>query len=270
MGWGPRDMGDPAAAGAGQEVADGLVRARKHQRGPTQHCAQKDLQTAVAADVVEGAPHPGSARRRAAGDRAREARQAVHHQLRAAVVPEVSRTHCVSSVPCRGAASGKSVALHPMISVPAIASGSAAASKTTASISPAAISPGRCATATPGGHRTSRRATPSSSIMARAATSWSLVRSSTDRPRSRSKPLPKLEDRTSSPSATLALAPKSEPPAASASPSLPPLLCSTNAGRAGSLVEGDEIAESGRKFRVLREGEGVESQVVLEPRDDDG
>ena len=76
----PRDGGDAARPGAGQEVPRGLLGVRQHQRPAPEERAQGDLQAAVPAYVVERAPDGSAPRRRAY--RARERRQRVRNQLR--------------------------------------------------------------------------------------------------------------------------------------------------------------------------------------------
>ena len=101
MGWRPGDMGDSVRAGPDQEVPWRFLGARQHQRSSAEERTEENLQAAVTANVVEGAPHDGGCRRAADCDRARQARPCVHDHLRKA-----GRTRCeedpfrlVASVP---------------------------------------------------------------------------------------------------------------------------------------------------------------------------
>ncbi len=87
MGRGSGDMGHAVRAGPAQEVPERFPGAGQHQRAPAKERAQKNLQAAISPDVVEGAPHRGAGQRVALSDRARQARQRVHDQLRRAGRP---------------------------------------------------------------------------------------------------------------------------------------------------------------------------------------
>ena len=61
-------MGDARGRRAREEVTDRFGRVRKHQRAG-EHGAQKNLQAAVATNVVEGAPGDALRRRQLPGER---------------------------------------------------------------------------------------------------------------------------------------------------------------------------------------------------------
>ena len=69
--------------GAGQKLRGRLARARQHQRRAAEHGTQVDLQAAVAADVIERAPHHARCGR-LARQRAGQAREGVGDELRGA------------------------------------------------------------------------------------------------------------------------------------------------------------------------------------------
>ena len=74
-------MRDAVPGQAIEMLADRLARARQHQRSAAEHRAQENLQAAVAADVVEGAPY----HRRIALlrlERRRQGGERVHHHFR--------------------------------------------------------------------------------------------------------------------------------------------------------------------------------------------
>ena len=77
-----RQMRHAAAAEPGEMIGDRLAGARQHQRRAADDRAQKYLQAAVAADVVERAPHDGAVETLSGADRRDQAGQAVHRHLR--------------------------------------------------------------------------------------------------------------------------------------------------------------------------------------------
>ncbi len=76
-----RQMRHAAAAEPGKMIGDRLAGARQHQRRAADDRAQKYLQAAIAADVVERAPDDGAVETSGA-DRRDQAGQAVHRHLR--------------------------------------------------------------------------------------------------------------------------------------------------------------------------------------------
>src|SRR5580700_8016568 len=137
-------------------------------------------------------------------------------------------------------------------------------SDTIASTAAESMANGTCWNGKSGGQRTRRRATPSSSMSANAAASWSLVEMSTDRPRSSSARPPRTEPRASSARVTHAWGPprkffEKSPECQSEAR----LLC-------GILIKADEVADGYRKGSIFGGGstEWVDSQHVLEPGDD--
>ena len=77
-----RQMRHAAAAEPGKMIGDRLAGARQHQRRAADDRAQKDLQAAIAADVVERAPHDGAVETLPGADRRDQAGKAVHRHLR--------------------------------------------------------------------------------------------------------------------------------------------------------------------------------------------
>ena len=71
----------PAAAARARKSPTACGRVRKHQRAG-EHGAQKNLQAAVATNIVEGAPAEALRRRRLPGEGAREARERMQDELR--------------------------------------------------------------------------------------------------------------------------------------------------------------------------------------------
>src|SRR5437660_9440020 len=185
------------------------------------------------------------------------------------VVPDVRRIH---SVGCRGVRSHPPGVIFGLqvtsASTPGAAAPGAAASVTCASTAAVATTYGRCSAGGSGGQRTRRDATPSSSISARAAVSWSLVATRTERSRSSCSRPSRAEPSTRSPSETLASAPHSALSERRPTP-LDELQSEIRSG-GGILVEPDEVAHGHRKLRVLVGIERIDAQRVLEPGDDDG
>src|SRR5207302_7052588 len=56
MSWRSQYMGDATRGGPHEEIARRFAGARQHQRSAAEERAQKNLQAAITADVVEGAP----------------------------------------------------------------------------------------------------------------------------------------------------------------------------------------------------------------------
>jgi hypothetical protein len=79
-----RDMGDPASAGAAEKRAGRLGGVRQHQRAAPDDGPQKDLQSAIAADVVERAPHDRLSTGGRRLDRREQAGKRMPHQFRQA------------------------------------------------------------------------------------------------------------------------------------------------------------------------------------------
>ena len=162
------DMGHAVRARAARRwSADRLARARQHQRAAAEHGAQEYLQAAVAANVVERAPDRGSARVAALIAAVRPERLCTTIFGRP-VVPDVK------SVPSVWQWVARRRRLHQR---PADdANGDAerrmiertSSSETITSTSAAAINAGRWLCSTSEGQSVIRRATPSSSIRARA------------------------------------------------------------------------------------------------------
>ena len=76
------DERDAGGGGAREEIAHRLVGAGEHHRAAADQRAQQDLQPAIAADVVERAPHLFAAGVRRARDRAGQAAQRMDRHLR--------------------------------------------------------------------------------------------------------------------------------------------------------------------------------------------
>ncbi len=79
---GSRDVRDAQGPRARQELARRLPGTGEHQGRAGKHGAQIDLQSPIAANVVERAPHHGFGRWRLARQGAGETLKAVHHQFR--------------------------------------------------------------------------------------------------------------------------------------------------------------------------------------------
>src|ERR1700722_6986837 len=114
-----------------------------------------------------------------------------------------------------------------------------------------------------GGHKVIRRATPSSSRIAAAAASWSVVAIRTDCPDSSSLRPPSAEPTYKSRSAKLDSAPKNVGSHAStvllsASQSDAVLFCNI-------LIKVDEITKGHRKLRIFRGTERVDTQRIFKP-----
>src|SRR5215467_8042096 len=136
-------------------------------------------------------------------------------------------------------------------------------SETTASISAVAAIAGRYSGARPGGQTTSRRATPSSSISANAAVSWSWVTTNTERPRNSSSRPPRLDPQLRSGIATLPWRSKRKQPEGSL------MVFSTTRSRRRAFVNSDEVTKGDGKLDFLRSGKWIEPQLIFEPSDDD-
>src|SRR5262249_32227191 len=125
-----------------------------------------------------------------------------------------------------------------------------------------------CSVGKSGGQRTSRRAIPSSSIIAKVVVNWSGKASRTERPASSLAAQSRLEPRPRSSSATVASAAHRKRADEQASP--PAKLRSDFELRCGIFVDPYEVAQGHRKDDLVGRREGVEAERVFEPRDEDG
>src|SRR5216683_4601974 len=185
------------------------------------------------------------------------------------VVPDVSRIHSVCSPARRSGAPGARVETQvTKHSTPSAAGSVARASPTTASTDAVAMIDGRCSGGRSGGHSTSRRATPSSSISASAAGSWSFIVRSTERPRSSSSLPPRAEPPVKPANATPATALQihrlDRIPAAF-------IAWYRETGSAcGIFVELNEIPNRHWELYLFVRAERIELQRILKAGNDDG
>src|ERR1700677_161347 len=136
-------------------------------------------------------------------------------------------------------------------------------SETIASTSADSTIEGRYSSSTSGGHKTMRRATPSSSISAAAAISWSVVAMRTEAPLSSWDRPPSTEPASKSRRRRLVSALETKASQAStavltASQSEAGLFCNM-------LIKVDEIAERNRKLGIFRNRKRIESKGVFKP-----
>ncbi len=162
----------PCAATRPRNAATGSAALVSTSEPPELRRAHQQDQAAVAAHVVERAPHLGRGAGAEAGDRPGEGVQVVHQELRRAggaggeqdpLGAQAARQSARSGVNC-------GVQLISGIFAKAPAEGGSP-SATMASTSAASATKGRCSSGRSYGHSTSRRATPSSSSSASAAAS---------------------------------------------------------------------------------------------------
>src|SRR5271169_48792 len=184
------------------------------------------------------------------------------------VVPEVRRIHSVWCSTLRSSLAGAILGLHVMKHATLGTSGpSVGRSDRMASTAAESMTRGRCSNGKSEGQRTRRRATPSSSMSASAAVSWSLVETSTDRPRSSPARPPRHDPRARSPSVTVA------PAAKRARPDRFPRLLTAFQSDAWSLggifVKLDELSHGHGKARIFGGAEWFYSQHIFEPGDND-
>src|ERR1700722_11422164 len=181
------------------------------------------------------------------------------------VVPDVSSTHSVANV----ATANRSAAMISALQAMRMGSSNAALSDVsrsmiTASASTPATSAAKCEASASGGRMVRRRATPSSSIRAKAVVSWLLVATTTDLPSSCSSRPPKLGPPVRSATRTPA-ARSQKNPAPSAT------RCRSDCALVRAIfVDFHEIAESHGKQRVLGSRERINAEPVFKAGDKHG
>ena len=162
---------DTVRTGSNQKIAGRFLGVREHERSTAQERAQKDLQTAVTADVVEGAPDDRIARA-AALYRAGEARQRVQRHFRIAGGSRGEENPFGLAMLASIMLCAKRLRRANGEALDARKVGRATVSShTIASTSAVAMTYARRSRARSPGQRTMRRAIPSSSISANAAVS---------------------------------------------------------------------------------------------------
>src|SRR5580692_6998758 len=136
-------------------------------------------------------------------------------------------------------------------------------SETIASTSADSTIEGRYSSSTSGGHKTMRRATPSSSIRAAAAISWSVVAMRTEAPLSSSDRPPSKEPASKSRRGRLVSALQTKGSRVST------VVLTASQREAGlfcnMLIKVHEIAECNRKLGILRIRKRIESKGVFKP-----
>src|SRR5258708_3366339 len=179
-------------------------------------------------------------------------------------VPEVSLSHAVAPSVFHATAA-RSGRLAPTTRYAPASHRCSGRSVTMASISASASRAWMRSGSRSGGHRSMRRATPSSSIIASADSSCPDVASSTERPDS-SRDLPTRQ-------LCLRMSGSDKPCRASEIvrpfSSGPRYLRSVKISGRDILVGSDELADGRREGGVLRDGERIDSEIVLQPRDQD-
>src|SRR6266849_210914 len=184
------------------------------------------------------------------------------------VVPDVSRIHSVCSLARRSGAPGAMFAVQVTNPMPSAAGSATPGSPTTASTDAVAMIDGRCSGGRSGGHSTIRRATPSSSMSASAAGSWSFIVRSTERPRSSSSLPPRAEPpvkpANATPASALQIHRLDRIPAAF-------IAWYRETGSAcGIFVELNEIPNRHWELYLFVRAERIELQRILKAGNDDG